>query len=92
MGKPQVSNVIPAKSYTEEYLLTLVTRLEVGSDHPLGKAIVQYSLKKGIKLLEVDNFETIPGLGVKGKIKDRFIIAGNSRFLEQKTGSVSTVD
>ncbi len=84
IGKPQVLEVIPNGNYTEKELLALAASIEIGSDHPLGKAVVDYSIKKGLKLKHVDDFQTFPGLGVRGIIQDNIVIIGNSRFLKQE--------
>jgi len=84
VGKPQIVEVISNGKYTENGLLTLAASIEIGSDHPLGKALVDYSLKKGIKLQQVEDFHTFPGQGVRGFIQDSLIIIGNSRFLAQQ--------
>ncbi|MDO5853919.1 MAG: cation-translocating P-type ATPase [Thermoplasmata archaeon] len=55
----------------------LVSSLESRSEHPLGKAIARY----GGGTSDVEGFEYLPGLGVKGTVDGRTVVAGNVRMM-----------
>ncbi|MCQ2527991.1 MAG: cadmium-translocating P-type ATPase [Saccharofermentans sp.] len=80
-GQPQVTDVIPAEGVSSETLLKMAYALESKSEHPLAKAIVEYAVNKKIKLTNVDGFEVLPGNGLRGKIDDREVFAGSSKFI-----------
>jgi len=82
IGKPQVIQVYTTASYNESDLLAKAASIELGSDHPLGKAIVNYVIKKKIELLPVNNFQTSVGHGVQGIINNIPILVGNFRFMK----------
>lgn len=84
IGKPKIVDILLAEYYDEKELLSLVASIEVGSTHPIGKAIVEYALSKNVILQEVNNFQGIPGQGVKGSINDKVILAGNLRFIKSE--------
>ena len=65
----------------EKDLLLKVVSIEKNSEHPLSKAITKYGEKEGIKPISVDDFEYIPGIGVKGL----GIAIGNRRLLKGDT-------
>jgi heavy metal translocating P-type ATPase len=82
IGKPQVIQVYTTGNYDENDLLAKAASIELGSNHPLGKAIVNYVIKKKIELLPVNNFQTSVGYGVQGIIKNKSILVGNYRFMK----------
>jgi Cu2+-exporting ATPase len=60
--------------------------LESASEHPLAQAIVQYQTRQ---LLPMEEFESLTGLGVRGKINGTYYYAGNRRLLEAHHLTVS---
>lgn len=83
-GKLKISDIIAISSVTENELLKLVCSSEKRSEHPLGKAIVEYGKKQNIEFLEVENFKMISGKGIAAKIENNEIYCGNSRFLQEQ--------
>ncbi|MDN3679746.1 zinc/cadmium/mercury/lead-transporting ATPase [Vibrio tapetis subsp. quintayensis] len=67
-GKPQVTDVEITADMIEEDLLTLAAAVEVGSNHPLAKSLVQYVESKGILVPEATNKKAILGQGVSGVV------------------------
>src|SRR5215211_4116614 len=49
-GKPAVTTVVPADGLTEQELLRLAAAAEVGSEHPLGEAVVLRARELGVDL------------------------------------------
>ncbi|NLW25795.1 MAG: copper-translocating P-type ATPase [Clostridia bacterium] len=82
-GEPQVTDILVAQGITEEELLVYAASVEKNSEHPLAQAIVQYSQKRGLKLLEVKDFQAIPGHGVQGQIEGKRILLGNRKLMEK---------
>lgn len=87
-GKPTVTDYITTLGTAhgnELKLLQLAASLEKSSEHPLGKAVVDYSQRQGVKkpLSEPEQFKTIPGCGVQGYISDRLIQLGTGRWMEE---------
>lgn len=70
MGKPAVVDILPVDEAieSEEKLLKLAASIERGSEHPLGKAIVNKAIERGIDLWEPKNFKAWGGLGVEGQV------------------------
>ena len=65
-GHPIVTEVIPAEGVTEEELLYLAGALEAQSEHPLARAIVEYT--GGVKAREIQDFRALPGNGLSAVI------------------------
>lgn len=88
-GKPKLVSITPATDLDERALLRLAASLERASEHPLAAAIVRGAEERGIELSKVDDFESLTGRGVRGKIKDqhagrvRTVALGNQALLNE---------
>ena len=80
-GKPVVTDLKCHSGVTEDQLLQIAASLEKLSEHPLARAIVAEAEKRGTQLLPVEQFEQIPGLGIKGSINELACLAGNQKLL-----------
>lgn len=81
-GKPVVTDVETVLS--ENAFLKMAAGLERGSEHPLAEAILEYAKAKGIEGEKTEEFLSVPGQGVKGKINGRWYFAGNSRMMKEQ--------
>lgn len=84
-GKPKVTKVKSFdESISEEQLLKLIASVEKSSEHPLGKAIVEYfnSVSK-LQLEDIVDFKMAIGKGVYGTINNNKLLAGNDRLLKE---------
>jgi Cu+-exporting ATPase len=82
MGKPVLAGVRPAAGIEENEMLGLAASLEKGSEHPLANAIVQGVMEKGISLDRVDNFQSVTGKGVTGRVEGRNVALGNRALMD----------
>ena len=82
-GKPQLATVISAAGRTENEILQLAASLERGSEHPLASAIVSGAEKKGLKILDAQEFRSITGRGVTGTVDGKWVALGNRKLLEE---------
>lgn len=81
-GSFKVTNILPC-SVDEERLLYLAACAESGSLHPLAKAIcAEYEARGGKEVPAAEDFEEIPGLGVKCAVDGRVVAAGNAKLME----------
>ncbi len=82
-GSPQVTDLYPIDSATDNELLCIAASLEKPSEHPLGAAIVEEAARRNIPLCPVTDFEAIHGKGVKGSIQGAAYLAGNEAMLNE---------
>ena len=84
-GQPEVTDIEihETGSVKREELLRLAASLERGSEHPLGEAILEKAKSGGGALSEVEEFEAIPGHGVRGKVDGRMVLLGNARLMQE---------
>ena len=84
MGKPDVTDLIPASeaSLSEEDLLVLAASLEQGSEHPLGRAVMEHARHKGLDLTDPKEFASHSGDGVQGIISGRDLRLGKPGWFD----------
>jgi len=82
-GEPNVTDIIPFASEEKE-VLRLAAAVEVGSEHPLGEAIVRAAKHHSIDLPPVTGFEGIAGHGIKGSVEGADVLLGNRRLLNRE--------
>ncbi len=82
-GNLKVSKVYNYSKYNEKELIKLVATLESKSNHPIGNAFIDYANDKNIKLENLDNFVSFPGMGIKGNIDKKEIYVGNNKILNK---------
>ncbi len=90
-GHPSVTDIHPLAT-DETSLLALALSLEQPSEHPLAEAVVQYARQKGIKPLQVEEFQAVSGKGVIAKVNGADCLAGNLRMLQEHGLSVQSVE
>ena len=86
-GKPGVTDIIPAKGFKVEEVLGLAASVEVGSEHPLGQAMVKEAKEKGISLVEPKDFEAVTGKGVKARLNGKEVLVGSRKLVVQARGA-----
>ncbi len=82
VGRPEVNSVLVV-SGTKKEMVQLAVSAETGSEHSLAEAIRKYSNEKSINPLPAQNFEALPGLGVKANVDGKTIHVGGPRLLQK---------
>lgn len=83
-GEPTLTDMIIAdESDDENELLQIIGSAEKQSEHPLAQAIVQGIKEKGIDLKEVEEFEAIPGYGIRARMNGNEILVGTRKLMQQ---------
>lgn len=83
-GEPNVTDIVPLGDQDETEVLRLAAAIEVGSEHPLGEAIVRAAKHRGLELPPVTGFEAASGLGINGTAGGLHVLLGNRRFFTQE--------
>jgi Cu2+-exporting ATPase len=82
-GKPRVTDVV-ATGVAEEELLRLAGAAEARSGHPLAQAVLDELQRRTIPNdAEIEDFENIPGHGVRANVAGRQVLVGAPRLLER---------
>ncbi len=82
-GKPELMSVIAMGDETEDQLVRLVASLERASEHPLAAAIVDAAQTNGLSLMPAEEFRSLTGRGVVGRIGGHEVAAGNEALLAE---------
>ena len=83
-GQPNVVAVIPLNGHDESELIERALALELRSEHPLARAIVEHAAQLGIKAIPADDFQMIQGKGSIGQIGGRRFWLGSHRYLQER--------
>ena len=82
-GEPSVVQVVGTRRVPEKFLLSMAAGLELRSEHPLARAILQRVEQDKIKYTAVAGFEAVPGKGLRGKVAGKVIAGGNAEFIRE---------
>jgi len=82
-GRPELVTLEPAAGIADEELLRLGASLERASEHPLAAAIVKGAEKRGAALAKPEEFSSLTGRGVTGRVDGKQVALGNRKLLEE---------
>lgn len=82
-GKPVMTDFQVLEGFNEQQVLQLIASVEAKSEHPIAYAIVQAAKEQQIELIEVSEFDSITGAGIKAQINNQDIQIGAERLMQQ---------
>ena len=87
-GRPKVTQIITVDTKNQKQaqteLLKLVSAVEQGSEHPLGRAVVAEAEKQNLELPQISEFEAQTGFGVKAVCNGNLIFVGNPALMRRE--------
>ena len=86
-GVPEVTWV-----RAEDGTVAMAAAAESASEHPLGRAVVDYAGSKGLAVLDLDGFESITGQGVRAYIGGHRVLVGNPRLMDGEGVDISCAE
>jgi Cu+-exporting ATPase len=81
LGRPQITDILPLNGASEEEVLSLAASAERYSEHPLAEAVRAAARTRHASLAEPEEFEAVPGLGVRARVNGALITVGNRRAI-----------
>ena len=84
VGRPAVTEVVPAAGIDPDLVLALAAAVEQGSEHPLGEAIVSAAKARGLAMPPAREFRAAPGQGVEALVEQGRVLLGNRRLMESR--------
>lgn len=90
-GRPSVTDLKPIL-IDERELISYAASIERLSEHPLGEAVYEYAKDKGIKIFDIEDFKSITGHGVYGRIQEREVLVGNTKLMKEYGIDISNVE
>ncbi|MBY0518152.1 MAG: copper-translocating P-type ATPase [Bacteriovoracaceae bacterium] len=83
-GKPKVVSIVEATGFTKEDVIRYSSSLESHSEHPLALAIIRKSEEMKINQEAVEEFNSLTGKGVKGRVQHRWAFLGNQALMNDQ--------
>ena len=77
-GQPQVTDVIAAAPFSQSDVIRTAASVEARSEHPLAKAVVDYARAGSVEFEAPEDFEAVPGRGVRARLAGRLIRIGRA--------------
>ena len=90
-GTSEVTDVIPIGSIPEGEVLRVAASLEQRSQHPLGHAILRAAAARELAVSPVEEFQSLPGRGARGRVDGREFLVGNARLFGERAHSLDRV-
>ena len=81
-GNLRIAKIINNSVYSDKDLIEIVASLENKSTHPIASAFNSYVEEHNLKIFDVNKFENIAGVGLKGIVKKKEYLIGNSKILD----------
>jgi Cu+-exporting ATPase len=83
-GLPRITDVLAFGDGNEEEVLALAGALEEKSEHPLAEAVFRAARERELTFPELDDFEAVPGMGVKARFNNQPVLLGNLGFCRKE--------
>lgn len=80
-GKPELTDVQVVPSFELDTFLMYVGAAEQHSEHPLAEAIVNGIREREISIPTVEQFEAIPGYGIRAEVQGVSLLAGTRKLM-----------
>jgi Cu+-exporting ATPase len=90
-GRPVVTDLRAADGDTGS-LLRIAASAQQGSEHPLGRAVIERARTDGVELDEVRDFTSLPGRGLQAMVGARALRVGNRRLMREVGVDTSTLE
>lgn len=90
-GEPEVTDIISFTN-SKENILKFAAIAEKASEHPLGQAIVKKGEESGIKLIDPEKFNVIPGHGIFAVVEGKEIYLGNRKLMKDKNIDIKDIE
>ncbi|MGE0762969.1 MAG: heavy metal translocating P-type ATPase [Bdellovibrionales bacterium] len=87
-GKPRLNNLVSFDGNSSR-LLRLAAAVQLGSEHPLAKAVVQKAEQDQVSLPEATSVKALPGKGVEGTVESQRIAIGTKKLMIERGIDIS---
>ncbi len=89
-GKPVVTDILWNTGYEQDLQQSILYSMEQQSEHPLAEAVVSHLKSAGVKPVELQGFESLTGLGIKGKQEGQNYFVGNRKLMDENNIAISS--
>lgn len=85
-GTPKVTDIYPMEGITDNELIQMAYSLEINSEHPLAKAVVERAESDGIISEEITDFLALTGNGLTGTLNGEKLLGGSIKYMDETIG------
>ena len=85
-GTTKVTDIYPMEGITDNELLQMAYSLEINSEHPLAKAVVERAEGDGIISEEITDFLALTGNGLTGTLNGEKLLGGSIKYMDETIG------
>lgn len=89
-GKPSLEYIFASDKYNKNEILSIAGSLNKNSEHPLSKAVLKKTTELNLDLHQVEDFKSLIGKGILGKINHKEYFLGTEKHLSELNISLST--
>lgn len=82
LGRPELTDVVPLNGSGSDAVLRLAASAEGYSEHPLAAAVRAAARERRIALTRPEDFEAIPGQGIRALVDGRRVEVGSGRLVD----------
>jgi Cu+-exporting ATPase len=92
VGRPSFDRVIAVNGFSEQQILSLAAGLDLNSEHPLARAIIDAAQTRDVQPALISDFVSVAGQGVRGKSEDRALALGNAALMSSNGAPTGSID
>jgi len=82
-GAPRLTDLEVLDGFEENSVLAQIAAVEMKSEHPIARAIVEAAESRGLELVEATEFESRTGLGVDARVRGVQVVVGADRYMSE---------
>lgn len=83
IGEPRITDIKAFAEHNENEILTMAAAVERYSEHPLSKAIIKKAEEQGLQIPEPEDFQIMPGRGVRARYNGTSVLLGSRELLKE---------
>jgi Cd2+/Zn2+-exporting ATPase len=84
-GQVRVKDVVAVDGMAPFEVLRLAASLEMHSEHPIGRAIVQHAARTAVVATAPEGVQALPGRGAEGRVGTHDVVIGSHRLFEERS-------
>ncbi|MDO8621105.1 MAG: copper-translocating P-type ATPase [Candidatus Levybacteria bacterium] len=84
-GKPEITDVIAARGFSEDKIIELNAAVEAKSSHPLSQAVLEEAKKRNLTIpTRVEGFKNLAGHGVEAQVSGKHVLVGTIKLMNDR--------
>jgi len=90
-GKPSLTDVVAEGKFNEVEILRLAAAAEIGSEHPLSRAIVEGAKSRNLTIPEASSFQSVAGHGIEAMVEGKKLLLGNAKLMTDQNIAIGSL-